>query len=85
MEMVRLVKGREQYVDSEDVMFNESPQALDRSWVRKSYNLQFSAATFSPMQCDHERHTFGNYVIDTRISRGGDLRASVIAGLTFLG
>jgi hypothetical protein len=62
MEMVRLVKGREQYVDSEDVMFNESPQALDRSWVRKSYKLQFS-----------------------RISRGGDLRASVIAGLTFLG
>jgi hypothetical protein len=85
MEMVRLVKGREQYVDSEDVMFNKSSQSLDRSWIRKNYNLQFFTATFSPMQCDHERHTFGNYVIDTRISRGGDLRASVIAGLTFLG
>lgn len=83
--MVRLVKGREQYVDSEDVMFNKSSQSLDRSWIRKNYNLQFFTATFSPMQCDHERYTFGNYVIDTRISRGGDLRASVIAGLTFLG
>ena len=83
--MVRLVKGREQYVDSEDVMFNKSSQSLDRSWIRKNYNLQFFTAIFSPMQCDHERHTFGNYVIDTRISRGGDLRASVIAGLTFLG
>ena len=83
--MVRLVKGREQYLDSEDVMFNESSQSLDRSWIRKNYNLQFFTATFPPMQCDHERHTFGNYVIDTRISRGGDLRASVIAGLTFLG
>jgi hypothetical protein len=46
MEMVRLVKGREQYVNSEDVMFNESPQALDRSWIRKHYNLQFFHCDF---------------------------------------
>ncbi|KAH8628559.1 hypothetical protein IG631_15816 [Alternaria alternata] len=85
MEMVRLVKGREQYVNSEGVMFNESSQSLVRLWIRKNYNLQFFTATFSPVQGDHERHTFGNYVIDTKISRGGDLRASVIAGLTFLG
>lgn len=83
--MVRLVEGRGRYVNGEDVMFNESPQALGRSWIRKNYNLQSFTATFSPVQCDHGRHTFGNYVIDTRISRGGDLRASVIAGLTFLG
>jgi hypothetical protein len=85
MERARLVKGRGRYVNSEDVTFNESPQALDRSWIRKNYSLQFFTVTFSPVQCDYERHTFGNYVIDTRISRGGDLRASVIAGLTFLG